>query len=65
MLQERLGISQRRACQIVGQHRSTQRHAPAEADPDRELRDELRRSRVIRGGGIAVRTPCWSGRVIT
>ena len=43
MLQERLGLSQRRACQIVGQHRSTQRHEPAEADPDRDLRARLRR----------------------
>jgi putative transposase len=43
MLQERLGLSQRRACAIVGQHRSTQRHEPAEADPDRDLRDRLRR----------------------
>ncbi len=42
MLQERLGISQRRACRIVGQHRSTQRHAPAEVDPDRDLRTRLR-----------------------
>jgi putative transposase len=30
MLVSRLGLSQRRACQIVGQHRSTQRHTPAE-----------------------------------
>ena len=43
MLQHRLGISQRRACRIVGQHRSTQRHAPQPADPARELRAKLRR----------------------
>jgi len=42
MLQQRLDISQRRACLIVGQHRSTQRHEPAEGDPDRDLRAELR-----------------------
>lgn len=42
MLQERLGLSQRRACQIVGQHRSTQRHAPEVVDPDRDLRARLR-----------------------
>jgi putative transposase len=42
MLQVRLGLSQRRACQIVGQHRSTQRHRPMEADPDRDLRGRLR-----------------------
>jgi putative transposase len=42
MLQERLGLSQRRACAIVGQHRSTQRHRPVETDPDHELRRRLR-----------------------
>jgi putative transposase len=42
MLCERLDLSQRRACQIVGQHRSTQRHRPAVSDPDRDLRAELR-----------------------
>jgi putative transposase len=51
MLQERLGISQRRACQIVGQHRSTQRHQPAEPDPDRDLQARLRR--------FAKRHPRW------
>ncbi len=54
MLQERLGLSQRRACQIVGQHRSTQRHEPAEPDPDRDLRDRLRR--------LAKRHPRWGYR---
>lgn len=43
MLQQRLGISQRRACLIVGQHRSTQRYTPAEPDGDRDLREWLRR----------------------
>src|SRR4051794_749810 len=42
MLQQRLGLSQRRACHIVGQHRSTQRHEPRAVDPDRDLRAELR-----------------------
>lgn len=42
MLQVRLGLSQRRACQIVGQHRSTQRHRPEDPDPDRDLRRKLR-----------------------
>ena len=27
MLQDRLGLSERRACRYVGQHRSTQRHS--------------------------------------
>jgi transposase InsO family protein len=54
MLQERFGLSQRRACQIVGQHRSTQRHEPAEADPDRDLRARLR--------CFAKRHPRWGYR---
>lgn len=54
MLCERLGISQRRACRIVGQHRSTQRHQPAETDSDRELRAWLRR--------FAKRHPRWGYR---
>jgi putative transposase len=41
-LQRVLGISQRLACRIVGQHRSTQRHQPTEPDRDRALRDQLR-----------------------
>jgi putative transposase len=35
-------MSQRRACQIVGQHRSTQRHEPATGDVDADLRARLR-----------------------
>jgi len=42
LLEERLGVSQRRACQIAGRHRSAQRYEPAAADPDRDLRAELR-----------------------
>lgn len=42
MLQQRLGFSQRRACQITGQARSTQRYRPADPDPDRGLRERLR-----------------------
>jgi len=42
VLQGRLGVSQRRACEIAGQHRSTQRYEPADADRDRDLRAELR-----------------------
>jgi putative transposase len=54
MLEERLGVSQRRACQIVGQHRSTQRHRPPDVDVDRELRTRLRR--------FARRHPRWGYR---
>jgi putative transposase len=43
MLQDRLGISERRACRYVGPHRSTQRHEPRMAEDDRALREELRR----------------------
>jgi putative transposase len=42
-LQRVFGVSQRWACQLVGQHRSTQRHQPMEPDRDRDLRAELRR----------------------
>jgi putative transposase len=41
-LQRVFGVSQRWACQLVGQHRSTQRHQPAEPDRDRALRQQLR-----------------------
>ena len=42
------------ACAIVGQHRSTQRYEPAEPDPDRSLRAELR--------GFAESHPRWGYR---
>ena len=42
MLEDRLGLSERRACQIAGQHRSTQRHRPRRADRDEGLRVRLR-----------------------
>jgi putative transposase len=42
-LQQVFGVSQRWACQLVGQHRSTQRHQPAELDRDRALCEALRR----------------------
>lgn len=35
-------VAARRACEIVGLHRSTQYHRLAEADPDLDLRAELR-----------------------
>jgi len=43
MLKARLSLSERRACRITGQHRSTQRHRPRTADRDDALRRELRR----------------------
>jgi putative transposase len=42
MLQDRLGISERRACRYVGQPRSTQRREPVVAADDAALRAELR-----------------------
>jgi len=41
-LQQVFGVSQRWACQLVGQHRSTQRHRPVEPDRDRAVGHELR-----------------------
>lgn len=38
MLIDRLGISERRACRIVGQPRSTQRRKPVIADEEKKLR---------------------------
>lgn len=42
MLQDRLCVSERRACRITGQHRSTQRHRPLRCDRDDALRARLR-----------------------
>ena len=42
MLEGRLGLSERRACQIAGQHRSTQRREPVLAEDDAALRARLR-----------------------
>ena len=54
MLQDRLGISERRACGIVCQHRSTQRHEPRVASDDQALRAELR--------SISRKRPRWGYR---
>jgi putative transposase len=43
MLCDRLGVSERRACRYVGQHRSTQRQEPERAADDTAVRAELRR----------------------
>jgi len=57
-LQRVFGVSQRWACQLVGQHRSTQRHRPIEPDRDRALRDALRQfSRAIPAGAIGAPMP--------
>ncbi|MGH2915394.1 MAG: IS3 family transposase [Solirubrobacteraceae bacterium] len=43
MVRDRLGVSERWACRVVGQHRSTQRHEPKRAEDDAALRSELRK----------------------
>lgn len=42
MLCDRLGVSERWACRVVGQHRSTQRYEPTIAGDDEALRAALR-----------------------
>src|SRR5215212_878989 len=40
-LQRVFGVSQRWACQLVGQHSSNQRHQPTETNRDRAQREQL------------------------
>ena len=55
MLRERFGVSERRACRVVGQHRSTQRlEPPTPAADEAWLRAWLR--------GFAKRRPRWGWR---
>ena len=54
MLQVRLELSERRACRITGQHRSTQRHEPRRGERDDALRAELRE--------LSRRHPRWGYR---
>jgi putative transposase len=54
MLRDRLGVSERWACRVVGQHRSTQRHEPKTAADDAVLRAELRK--------FSVERPRWGYR---
>jgi putative transposase len=54
MLQDRLGLSERRACQISGQHRLTERHQAAVAEDDAALRARLR--------AISRQRPRWGYR---
>jgi putative transposase len=42
MLRDRLDVSERWACRVVGQHRSTQRYEPKLAEDDQALRARLR-----------------------
>jgi putative transposase len=55
MLQDRFGVSQRRGCEVVGQHRSTQRlPAPEISNDEAELRQWLR--------AFSKRRPRWGWR---
>ena len=55
VLEDEFGVSQRRACDVVGQHRSTQRHEPAPlADDEDQVRAELR--------AFAKKRPRWGWR---
>ncbi len=56
MLAERLALSERRACRITGQHRSTQRHQPRRGgDRDEALRARLRK--------LSAEHPRWGYRL--
>jgi len=55
MLRSRFGVSERRACTVVGQHRSTQRlNPPAPSDDEAELRAWLR--------AFSLERPRWGWR---
>ena len=64
MLRDRLGVSERRACRYVGQHRSTQRHEPtAVAGDDQACALSCARSlSASRAGATGARTPGWASR---
>jgi len=59
-------VSERFACRVTGQNRTTQRHEPASitvADPDAELRRWMRQyAKIIRGAGSARRITMRVGR---
>ncbi len=54
MLRDRLGVSERWACRVVGQHRSTERYEPKRAVEVQALRAELRK--------FSVERPRWGYR---
>ena len=55
VLEDEFGVSQRRACKVVGQHRSTQRHpAPEPPEDEAVMREELR--------AFSKRRPRWGWR---
>jgi putative transposase len=59
MLRDRLDVSERWACRVVEQHRSTQRYEPTVVEDDAQLRARLRQVSADRPRwGIAARTSC-------
>jgi putative transposase len=54
ILSDRLDVSERWACRVVGQHRSTERYQPTRAEDDAALRARL--------GRISVDRPRWGYR---
>ena len=54
MLRDRLGLSERRACRIAGQNRSTQRYCPKKAPDEEALQGALRK--------ISEKRPRWGYR---
>ena len=54
MVRDRLGVSERWACRVLGQHRSTERYEPTRAEDDAVLRAELR--------AFSVKRPRWGYR---
>jgi putative transposase len=54
VLRDRLGVSERWACRVVGQHRSTERYEPTRVDDDAALRAALR--------AFSVDRPRWGYR---
>lgn len=60
VLQRRLGISERRACEITGQHRSTQRYGPSRLQMIRRFAARCAGSAAITSAGaIAGPTAIW------
>ncbi len=68
MIVERFGLSERRACRIAGQHRSTQRRRPLRSgDRDDALRERLRKLSADHprwGYRLAWGTVCEEGWVV-
>ena len=64
VLHEQLGMSERRACWLAGQHRSTHRHDPSVARDERACgRGRVGFRASVRGGGVAGPPAAATGRV--